>query len=328
MCHREIDPTVTQESKPCPDERLVHAVPLGETVAEVGGARPRGDAPFRRMADRRVRRDHLATCESSASISLAASAPPFARHGYRFERAFLGVRAAQSLAVQTVEVTGAMYPSCGRIGPVLKRVVVPSIVLVLGCGARSDLGTPETADATIDAIEDTTQDASVDGASPLLCPAVPPPRPGLNWGPCPPACAGGAPVTVGPITLSAPTCIVDAVIQEGERGVIVYPCHFDHYTFDAGGMQIVAEFPEDYPQTEFFNGTLDENDILSVCTATTFLGSDGCTWATVQTITGAVPTACQDQMIGPFTFNYAEQPIAGTNCNPACTATAPLVYTP
>jgi hypothetical protein len=199
---------------------------------------------------------------------------------------------------------------------------------LVACGARTDLGTAENADATIDVDEDTYLDGGRDvSVDVLLCPVAPwSSRPTIP-GPCPPVCGQTPGLTVGPITVSSPTCDVNLVLQEGERGDLGRPCCNDHYCqwptpFDAGGLQIFAELGATLPQVIFY-GTIDNSGVMSVCAGTTFVGSDGCTWATAQTITGPTPAACEDD-VGPFTFSYEEQPVAGTNCHPACTATAPI----
>lgn len=200
------------------------------------------------------------------------------------------------------------------------------------CGARSDLDIPDAIDATTDVVEEATQapqDASVDVAPALSCPVAPwSPLTALNWGMCPPTCGAPLDVTIGSITVSSPTCNLDLVLQPGERGLIQRPCCNDHYcqwptAFDAGGLQTYAEFFAT-PQLAFY-GAIGDN-VISVCAGTTYVAADGCTWATAQTITGPSPAACAVGS-GPFTFSYEEQPVAGTNCHTACTATAPVIVT-
>ncbi len=185
--------------------------------------------------------------------------------------------------------------------------------LATACGARSELGVPETGDATatsnaahdagLDAASDAERDAAQDVVASPLCVSV---DSGF------PQSVASRGVHVGHITLSMASCFVDTVIHEGNAGDIDYAFNGDPSTW------AIADFATDagvWPGAEF-RGSIHGN-VIDVCTGTTFPWSDGCTWATAQRITGDVTSTA-------LTFTYEEQPIVGTGCEPPCSATGPI----
>ncbi len=181
----------------------------------------------------------------------------------------------------------------------------------LGCGARTELGSPIAEDASVvdaklaDRVVDTGHDVTpiVDTGSDVAPPS--------------PLCAaqdGGAPGSVCSVNVhvvniapSSVTCFVDTVIHTGDNGTVSYACN------GSSSNWAVADFG---PNTEFV-GAVHDGTVVDLCTGTTFQFSDGCTWASAQRITGDVSS-------GTLSFTYEEQPIAGSNCLSPCSASGTL----
>jgi len=191
------------------------------------------------------------------------------------------------------------------------RVVV-WVVFACACGARTELGAPIGADASVadahpkhDAAPDVAQpiDAAPDVPSSPLCAAQ-------DAGPPVDICTVS--VRVGAIVPSMSTCFVDTIVHEGDVGTVRYACQ------DAPSNWAVADFDGG----EFVGTATDDStgvkEIVDVCTGTTFTWSDGCTWASAQRISGGIQT-------GELSFSYDEEPIDGGPCEPPCTATATLI---
>lgn len=186
------------------------------------------------------------------------------------------------------------------------RVFVAWLAIVsCACGARTELGAPAPEDASVvDATE--PHDAAPEEAPPIddagtdaplspLCTAY---DAGAPASPC------TAPLHVGAITPSSATCYVDLIVHEGDEGTALFDC-------DGGG----------WAEAHFAGGTFTgaiQNGEVDLCSGTTFPWSDGCTWASAQRISGNLESKT-------LTFTYDEQPIAGTGCESACSATGTVL---
>ncbi len=186
-------------------------------------------------------------------------------------------------------------------------------VLMSGCGARTELGAPITADASI--ITDANSvDAHVADTGHDVTPIA---DTGADVVPSP-LCAvvdGGVPqsvctanVHVVNVAPSSVTCYVDTVIHTGDNGTVSYACN------GSSSNWAVADFGAGVE----FTGSVHDGTVLDLCTGTTFPFSDGCTWASAQRITGDVAS-------GTLSFTYEEQPIAGTGCLSPCSASGTIL---
>lgn len=102
---------------------------------------------------------------------------------------------------------------------------------------------------------------------------------------------------MGRVTLSSPTCFVDAKVHEGDQGRLL--------RCPSGAVAVFSRVS--------FAGAWGETGI-DTCMRTQFPFSDGCTWETMQRMRGG-PSVIE--------YSYAERPISGDQCAPSsCRARA------
>ncbi|HEY1955407.1 MAG TPA: hypothetical protein VGH28_07335 [Polyangiaceae bacterium] len=186
----------------------------------------------------------------------------------------------------------------------MRAWVLPIFAMVAACGARTGLGVPLREDASVpdahhplDGGVDAPIDAEPDVLPSPLCASVDASKPAV-------ICA--ATVRVGAITIGgSSSCFVDLLVHEGDQGTVSYACD--------GSSEFAAG---DFPKGTFPGGVSGTN--VDLCSGTTFVWSDGCTWASAQRIAGDVAS-------GTLTFTYDEQPISGDGCDPPCTASGPVI---
>lgn len=105
------------------------------------------------------------------------------------------------------------------------------------------------------------------------------------------------------ITKSSPSCFVDTIVKEGDRGTLVFDCN-------GGGAEIAFG-------THTMTGSFDGRRV-DTCTGTSFDFSDGCRWNSAQRIQGDIA--------GDLRFDYAESPAPGEQgCLSPCSASAVVV---
>lgn len=102
----------------------------------------------------------------------------------------------------------------------------------------------------------------------------------------------------------SPSCYVDTVAQEGQAGVLTYPCNGDGAATLRFG-------------SKSFHGAVVGGKV-DVCTGTEYLFSDQCKWTSAQRVSGSVGN-------GELQFTYGEAPKPGQhNCAMKCGATATI----
>lgn len=102
----------------------------------------------------------------------------------------------------------------------------------------------------------------------------------------------------------SPSCYVDTVAQEGQAGVLTYPCNGDGAATLRFG-------------SKSFHGAVIGGKV-DVCTGTEYLFSDQCKWTSAQRVSGSVAN-------GEMQFTYGEAPKPGQhNCAAKCGATATI----
>ncbi len=112
-------------------------------------------------------------------------------------------------------------------------------------------------------------------------------------------------IRIDKVTLSSPSCVVDTQIKDGDVGKLM----------NCPGGSSYVQFAD-----AMFGGTFDGVNV-NVCMKTEYPFSDGCTWQTMQRISGRSDTAMH--------FSYSERAITGHNCSPApCRANAEIYVTP
>lgn len=191
-----------------------------------------------------------------------------------------------------------------------------ALSLLAACGARTDLDVDDGSGEVID--EPGSLDASAHDASSDVRDAssdVPVPRDAggdatkpssrceiadAGSPPFPAAC--GHSLRVVRLTPSRATCFLDLAITQGSVGAMTVLCNGGYASADFG--------------KGIFEGSFARGDV-SMCIGTTFTYSDGCTWQSAQRISGTLAS-------GTLAFEYAEAPIKGTGCAPACSATGTI----
>jgi hypothetical protein len=186
-----------------------------------------------------------------------------------------------------------------------KYAFAAACVLIAACSRTALIGDPDEIAPELDAGADVTGvDARVDepDAEPTDA-SKPAPRCAVadaGSPPYPDAC--GQPLRVVSLTPSSPSCFLDLAITPSSAGAITVFCKGGYASADFGKGQFQGNF---------------EMGVVDVCIGTTYVFSDGCTWASAQRITGVLAS-------GTLTFDYSEAPTQGTNCASPCTATGVL----
>jgi hypothetical protein len=117
------------------------------------------------------------------------------------------------------------------------------------------------------------------------------------------ACTGAASIAITSFASNA-ACYYDTSLREGSTGTLLYECN--------GGASKLTIGPE------VFLGTYDpKTGTISLREQRNFPFSDGCTWTSVQTITG-------DLEKGAFQYGYAEYAASGSACDTPCVASAQM----